>query len=63
MDKAIIKNPLIITIQKIRTKNNTLWCKLLDIALEANPAETKQILKDIRRNDILISKHTGTLSE
>ncbi len=50
-------------IKQARIKNNDLWVKLLEIALEANPEKTKIVLKEIRKNDIEIYSEMGKLTE
>lgn len=42
-------------IQKIRVENNKLWMDLLRIAMNKDPENTKRILKEIRKNDLLVS--------
>lgn len=37
--------------EKIREKNNVLWMKILRIAYESNPKETKKIIEVISDND------------
>lgn len=44
----------------IRSRNNDLWMKLLEIALETAPEETKAVLREINTNDRDIS---GLLAE
>lgn len=44
----------------IRARNNDLWMKLLEIALETAPNETKEVLRQINANDREIS---GLLTE
>jgi hypothetical protein len=39
----------------IRTNNNVLWMRLLQIALEHAPADTKVALREINDNDRRIS--------
>lgn len=43
-------------ITAIRTRNNIQWMRVLEIALEHAPEETKQVLKDINDNDRAISE-------
>lgn len=47
-------------IHMIRMANNDLWMRLLAIALDAAPGETKSVLKSINENDAAIS---GLLKE
>lgn len=39
----------------IRARNNGLWMKLMEIALETAPDETKEVLRQINANDREIS--------
>lgn len=47
-------------ITAIRARNNDLWMRLLEIALEAAPDKTKAVLRDINENDRAVS---GLLAE
>jgi len=58
-----IKNNTVYKIQKIREKNNLLWCQLMDIALEKAPKRTKAILAEIKKNDQLISQNMEALTK
>lgn len=49
------KNRAVIKIGLIRARNNDLWMKLLEIALETAPEETKAVLREINENDRRIS--------
>lgn len=42
-------------ISMIRTQNNILWMRILEIALEYAPDETKRVLREIHSNDTNIS--------
>lgn len=42
-------------ISAIRTRNNVQWMRVLEIALEHAPEETKRVLKQINTNDLAIS--------
>lgn len=42
-------------IEMIRAQNNTLWMNILRIALEKDPGQTKDILREINENDSAIS--------
>ena len=55
-------NLLVEKITEVRRSNNDLWMKLLSIALEKSPDETKKILADINKNDKKISVLLGVLS-
>jgi len=46
-----IQNNIIKQIQKIREKNNLLWCGVLDISFKYAPKEAKKIFKNITDND------------
>lgn len=37
--------------EKIRERNNVLWMKILRIAFESNPKDTKVIIEKISDND------------
>lgn len=52
-----------IKIGLIRARNNDLWMKLLDIALETAPNETKEVLRQINENDRKISDLLGELAK
>lgn len=41
----------------IRERNNTLWMRILEIAVQYAPKETRLALKEINKNDRAISKH------
>lgn len=43
-------------IASIRMRNNVQWMRILEIALDSNPEETKRVLKDINANDGIISE-------
>lgn len=40
----------------IRMRNNVQWMRILEIALEHAPEETKHVLKEINDNDRAISE-------
>ena len=42
-------------IQKIRSKNNVNWMKLLKLAIRHAPVETSKIMKEINSSDKKIS--------
>jgi hypothetical protein len=48
-------------IEAVRIKNNGLWMRILRIALDSDPERTRQVLRDVRENDLLISRLTGEL--
>lgn len=50
-------------IEFTREGNNHLWMKVLGIALRHAPKETKDILRDIRANDLEVSRLTGILAD
>ena len=43
-------------ISDIRSNNNVLWMRLLEIALEHAPADTKAALRQINENDRMVSE-------
>ena len=50
-------------ISKARTKNNSNWMKLLEIAFEFAPKHSKKILKDINAQDKKINSLAEKLSK
>jgi hypothetical protein len=48
-------NKKIKQIQKIREKNNFLWCEILDLAFKTSPKEAKIIFNQITQNDAEIN--------
>ena len=50
-------------ISDIRANNNILWMRLLSIALESSPSETKRVLKQINCNDGEISRLLGEIAD
>ncbi len=48
-------------IQKIRSRNNIYWMKLLSLALEYAPEKSKKVIKEINKNDKVISKLVSKL--
>ena len=48
-------NKIIDQIQKIRSKNNVSWMKLLKLAFELDPKRASSIMKNINYNDKKIS--------
>ena len=48
-------------IQKVRSKNNIYWMKLLSLALEFAPVKSKKVIKEINKNDKKISKLVSKL--
>jgi hypothetical protein len=57
-DKVIIDR-----VRSIRSNNNGLWMRLLEIALESEPVKTKVVLKQINANDKAISDLVGKLAK
>ena len=58
------KHKLIIDqISKARVKNNQNWMRLLEIAFEFAPEQSKKILKDINNQDRKINKFAEKLSK
>lgn len=43
-------------ISRIRVKNNRCWMKLLALAVEARPKKAKEILAQIQKNDVEVTK-------
>jgi hypothetical protein len=54
---------LIGRITYIRRKNNLLWMRLLEIAVERAPNEAKEVLRTINLNDRMISEHLQDIAE
>lgn len=50
-------------VEWVRAMNNKLWCRLLKIALESNPSETKEVLRQINANDQEISRLLGKIAQ
>ena len=50
-------------ITSIRARNNDLWMRLLQIALEAAPDEAKEVLRQINENDRAVSGLLGELAK
>ena len=48
-------------IQKIRSRNNIHWMKLLSLALEYAPEKSKKVINEINKNDKIISKLVSKL--
>lgn len=48
-------NKIINQIQKIRSKNNVSWMKLLKLAFKLDPKKTSSIMEDINYDDKRIS--------
>ncbi len=61
--KLKIRNKIVKQIYLARSKNNENWMKLLDLAMKYSPKETKNVLKNINRFDLKISKLTKKLSK
>ena len=49
--KNIKRKEVISLISKARTKNNSNWMKLLEIAFKFAPEHSKKILKDINKQE------------
>jgi len=58
-----MQNPIVDDIRYIRTKNNVLWLRLLEIAIESAPDETKKVLREINSNDRTICELLEKLAE
>jgi hypothetical protein len=50
-------------IKEIRARNNDLWMKILEIAINCAPTRTKMVLRNIRKADKKISKLLGELEK
>jgi len=50
-------------IQEIRTANNKLWMDLLRLAMKVSPDKAKDIMRQIRVNDLKVSELMGKLEE
>tara|TARA_Y100000389_G_C17128161_1_gene348859 strand:+ start:314 stop:505 length:192 start_codon:yes stop_codon:yes gene_type:complete len=61
--KNIKRKEVISLISKARTKNNSNWMKLLEIAFKFAPKHSKKILKDINKQDKKINKLAEKLSK
>lgn len=54
--KEIKSQKIVNKIEKIRSQNNKFWMKLLSIALEKAPGESRKVIKKINTNDKKISQ-------
>ena len=50
-------------IARVRARNNGLWMSILEIALEAAPEDTKEVLREINDNDRAISAMLRELTQ
>ncbi len=50
-------------IQEIRTANNKLWMDLLRLAMKISPDKAKDIMRQIRVNDLKVSELMGELGK
>ena len=58
------KNKIIIKqIENVRKINNKYWMKLLEIAFEYAPTQSKKVMKKINMNDKKISSLISKISE
>lgn len=57
------ENEIIGMIESIRMSNNRLWMDILRVAMDKAPDKTKQILADIRSNDVKIAEMFHRMSE
>jgi len=48
-------------IEAIRVKNNRLWMSLLSIAMKYATEETKEVMRQVRENDLKVSELCGEL--
>jgi len=58
-----IDKKLISQIRDIRAKNNKNWMRLLEIAFEFSPKESRMLMGKITENDMSISKLSKKLAE
>lgn len=49
-------------ITAIRVRNNDLWMGILSIALQADPVNTKRLMRTISKNDALIASELQAIS-
>lgn len=56
-------NSIIRTIADVRTNNNVLWMRLLELALEHAPADAKAALREINANDRRVSSLLAELAQ
>ena len=56
------RNKYVDKIEDVRRINNALWMQILRIALCDAAADTKRILRRIRKNDLEISRLTGKIT-
>lgn len=56
-------NDIIDKIQEIRTANNRLWMDLLRLAMKVSPDKAKDIMRQIRVNDLKVSELMGELGK
>jgi hypothetical protein len=56
-------SPELQQIKDIRIRNNDLWLGLLELALWHSPKEAKKLLKQIRENDLEVSRLTGIIAD
>jgi hypothetical protein len=50
-------------VKAIRVKNNDLWMRILEVALESNPERTKKIMRKINENDEKITAKFKEMSK
>jgi hypothetical protein len=59
--KKLSHKIILAQIQRIRSRNNKLWMKLMALALESKPRKAKAIVKKIVANDIRVTKWTSRI--
>jgi hypothetical protein len=61
MTKKLPYKSILLQIQRIRSRNNKLWMKLLALALSSKPREAKAIIKKIAANDTKVTWWTNRI--
>jgi hypothetical protein len=61
MTKKLPHKSILLQIQRIRSRNNKLWMKLLALALSSKPRKARAIVKKIVANDIRVTKWTSRI--
>lgn len=54
---------ILVEVEGIRRHNNSLWMNILRIALEADPKQTKELLRGINKNDADITRRLKDLAK
>ncbi len=61
MDLKPNSDEIILHITKVRARNNGLWMAILETAICYAPDVTREIIKDIRKNDQEVAAWLGKL--